>query len=101
MWTLSVPGGLTRFDPESLAPRKIPITPRPQFQATTMAPGPDGKIWIGGRDYLKKVSWNGAPVFEDVRLSKEMIGYTSSLGFYGNALWSGGAKGLARFDGKS
>jgi len=101
VWALSVPGGLTRFDPESMAPRKIPITPRPQFPTTTMAPGPDGKIWVSGRDYLKKVSWNGAPVVENVRLPQGMTGYTSNLGFHGNVLWSGGAKGLARFDGKN
>jgi len=101
VWALSVPGGLNRFDPESLAPRKISIVPKPQFQTTTITSGPDGKIWIGGRDYLKKVSWNGGPVFNDVRLPKGMVGLTSSLRFYGNVLWSGGAKGLARFDGKS
>ena len=101
VWTLSVPGGLTRFDPGSLSPHKIPIVPKPQFQTSTIAAGPDGKIWVGGRDYLKKVSWNGAPVFENVRLPKGMVGYTSSLHFSGNILWSAGVKGVARFDGKN
>jgi len=100
IWALSVPGGLNRFDPETLTPHKIPILPKPQFQTSTISAGPDGKIWIGGRDYIKKVSWNGGPVFEDVRLPKDMVGYTSGLRFYGNVLWAGGAKGLARFDGR-
>jgi diguanylate cyclase (GGDEF)-like protein len=100
VWALSVPGGLNRFDPGSLTPHKISIIPKPQFQTSTIVAGPDGKIWIGGRDYIKKVSWNGGPVFEDVRLPKGMVGFTSGLRFYRNVLWAGGAKGLARFDGR-
>ena len=43
VWVLCYPGGLTRFDPESLTPEKIK-TPEPV--PTGIHVGPDGRIWI-------------------------------------------------------
>ncbi len=100
IWALSVPGGLNRFDPAGLAPRENThpsqaSVPDQHHNRRTRRQDLDRRQRL-----LKKVSWNGSPVFEDVRLPKGMFGYTSGLRFYGNILWSGGVKGLARFDGK-
>ncbi|HMD38493.1 MAG TPA: diguanylate cyclase [Candidatus Acidoferrum sp.] len=99
VWVLCYPGGLTRFDPESLSPEKI-STPEPD--PTGLRVGPDGRIWIGNPKYLKSASSSIRPFqFADVKAPEEVRGgvgrMTSSAD---GVLWTVGRKGLARFDGK-
>ncbi len=99
IWVLCYPGGLTRFDPESLTPEKIP-TPDPI--PTGIHIGPDGRLWIANANYLKAARLSQRPFqFVDVPLPKEIhqgIGrFTSSPD---GVLWAVGRSGLSRFDGK-
>jgi diguanylate cyclase (GGDEF)-like protein len=99
VWVLCYPGGLTRFDPESLTPEKI-STPDPV--PTGIHVGPDGRIWIANNLYLKATHPSQRPFqFVDVPLPPEIhqgIGrFTSSRD---GVLWAVGRSGLSRFDGK-
>jgi diguanylate cyclase (GGDEF)-like protein len=99
IWVLCYPGGLTRFDPDSLVPEKI-STPEPI--PTGIHVGPDGRIWIANAHYLKASRLSQRPFqFVDVPLPPEIpqgIGrFTSSAD---GVLWAVGRSGLSRFDGK-
>ena len=99
VWVLCYPGGLTRFDPNSLAPERIP-TPDPV--PTGMHIGPDHRLWIADAHYLKAANLSQRPFhFMDVPLPPEIhegIGrFTSSPD---GVLWALGRSGLSRFDGK-
>lgn len=99
VWVLCYPGGLTRFDPTSLAPEKI-STPDPI--PTGIHVGPDHRLWIANARYLKAASFTERPMrFVDVPLPPEIhqgIGrFTSSSD---GAFWAVGRSGLSRFDGK-
>lgn len=100
IWVLCYPGGLTRFDPESLHPEKI-FTPEPD--PTGMHLGPDGRIWIASSKYLKAVRPTQPPFrFVDVSLPAEIrqgIGRLTSSA--DGVLWAVGRSGLSRFDGKN
>jgi diguanylate cyclase (GGDEF)-like protein len=99
VWVLCYPGGLTRFDPESLLPEKV-STPEPD--PTGIQVGPDRRIWIGNSKYLKATRPSERPFhFVDVPLPPDIpegIGrFTSSND---GVLWAVGRSGLSRFDGK-
>ena len=99
IWVLCYPGGLTRFDPESLTLEKI-STPDPIPTGIHM--GPDGRLWIANAHYLKAARPTQRPFqFVDVPLPPEIhqgIGRLDS-GSDG-VLWAVGRTGLSRFDGK-
>ena len=100
VWVLCYPGGLTRFDPESLTPEKIK-TPDPV--PTGIHVGPDGRIWIANAQYVKAMRPSQRPFqFVDVPLPPEInhgIGrFTSSTN---GVLWAVGRSGISRFDGKN
>lgn len=99
VWVLCYPGGLTRFDPNTLSPERV-ATPEPI--PTGIRIGPDRRLWIANAHYLKAASlqqW--PPHFVDVPLPREIhegIGrFTSSPD---GVLWAVGRSGLSRFDGK-
>lgn len=99
VWVLCYPGGLTRFDPNTLSPERV-ATPEPI--PTGIRIGPDHRLWIANAHYLKAASlqqW--PPHFVDVPLPREIqegIGrFTSSPD---GVLWAVGRSGLSRFDGK-
>jgi diguanylate cyclase (GGDEF)-like protein len=99
VWVLCYPGGLTRFDPESLTPEKIP-TPEPI--PTGVHVGPDGRIWIANASYLKATRPAQRPFqFVDVPLPPEIH---QGIGRFASSpdgvLWTVGRGGLSRFDGK-
>jgi len=99
VWVLCYPGGLTRFDPESLTAERI-ATPDPI--PTGIHIGPDGRIWIANAHYLKAALLTQRPFrFVDVPLPPEIhqgIGrLTSSTD---GVLWAVGRNGVSRFDGK-
>ena len=99
IWVLCYPGGLTRFDPESLALEKV-STPDPIPTGIHM--GPDGRLWIANAHYLKAVHPTQRPFqFVDVPLPPEIhqgIGRLASSP--DGVLWAVGRTGLSRFDGK-
>ncbi len=99
IWVLCYPGGLTRFDPESLTLEKV-STPDPI--PTGIHIGPDGRLWIANAHYLKAARPTQRPYqFVDVPLPPEIhqgIGRVAS-GPDG-VLWAVGRTGLSRFDGK-
>jgi len=99
IWVLCYPGGLTRFDPESLTLEKV-STPDPIPTGIHM--GPDGRLWIANAHYLKAARPTQRPFqFVDVPLPPEIhqgIGRLAS-GPDG-VLWAVGRTGVSRFDGK-
>lgn len=99
VWVLCYPGGLTRFDPESLHPEKVQ-TPEPD--PTGMHVGPDGRIWIANPKYLKAASLSQRPFhFVDVQVPDEIRGGIGRMTTSRDGvLWTVGRRGLGRFDGK-
>ena len=99
IWVLCYPGGLTRFDPESLTLEKV-STPDPIPTGIHM--GPDGRLWIANAHYLKAARPTQRPFqFVDVPLPPEIhqgIGRLASSP--DGVLWAVGRTGLSRFDGK-
>ena len=99
VWVLCYPGGLTRFDPNTLTPVRV-ATPDPI--PTGIRIGPDHRLWIANAHYLKAASlqqW--PPHFVDVPLPPEIhqgIGRLTSSP--DGVLWAVGRSGLSRFDGK-
>lgn len=99
IWVLSFPGGLTRFDSSTLTPVRVK-TPSPEPSA--MVRGPDGRLWLASKDYLKALnSRTGTFEFEDVSVPDNVKGKYSHISITHGVMWSGGRNGLARFDGKS
>lgn len=98
VWVLCYPGGLTRFDPNTLVPEKI-STPEPT--PTGVHAGPDGRMWIASARYLKAAHSEGPFQFEDVPLPPEIhqgLGRLTSSP--DGVLWAVGRSGISRFDGK-
>ena len=95
VWVQSYPGGLTRFDPKTLRPERVK-TPSPE--PSGILRGPDGRLWIGSKSYLKALSSNRAPyLFEDIPIPVDVHGLTAHLQLKNGVLWSGGANGVARY----
>src|SRR5580658_7524873 len=99
VWVLCHPGGLTRFDPDTLVPEKI-STPEPN--PTGVHVGPDGRIWIANASYVKATRPSQRPFqFVDVPLPPEIH---EGIGRFASSpdgvLWAIGRGGISRFDGK-
>ncbi|MGB6683450.1 MAG: diguanylate cyclase [Candidatus Acidiferrum sp.] len=99
IWVLCYPGGLTRFDPQSLRPERIPT---PGSDPTGIQVGPDGRIWIANSLYLKAASPSHHPIqFVDMPLPPEIHqGFGRLASSPDGVLWAVGRNGLSRFDGK-
>ncbi|HUB59034.1 MAG TPA: diguanylate cyclase [Candidatus Micrarchaeia archaeon] len=99
IWVLCYAGGLTRFDPDSLRPEKIPS---PGSNPTGIEVGPDGRIWIANSQYLKAARPSQRPFhFVDVPLPPEIHqGFERFAASPDGVLWAMGRNGLSRFDGK-
>lgn len=99
VWVLTYAGGLTRFDPDSLRPEKIP-SPGPV--PTGIQVGPDGRIWIANPQYLKAARPSERPFhFVDVPLPPEIHqGFGRLESSPDGVLWTVGRNGLCRFDGQ-
>lgn len=98
IWVQSAPGGLTRFDPVTLRPTWV-STPTPA--PTAMIRGLDGRLWLGSRHYLKALIEDRPPYrFNDIPVPIQVQGLTAHLKIANGVLWSGGVKGIARFDGR-
>lgn len=100
IWVLCTPGGVTRFDPNSLVPEKI-ATPEPTPTGITSAP--DGRLWISNTHYVKAAHLSERPFrFVDVPMPPEIHG---GIGRFSRSpdgtLWAVGRGGLSRFDGKN
>jgi diguanylate cyclase (GGDEF)-like protein len=97
VWVLCFPGGITRFDPQSLRPEKVP-TPDPN--PTGLHAGPDGRMWIANSHYLKSTLPKRPFVFSDVIGPPEArAGIGRFVSSPDGVLWLCGRKGLFRFDG--
>jgi diguanylate cyclase (GGDEF)-like protein len=99
VWALCYPGGLTRFDPDTLMPERV-STPEPY--PTGIHVGPDGRIWIANERYVKAARPSQRPFqFVDVPLPPEIH---QGIGRFASSpdgvLWAIGRSGLSRFDGK-
>lgn len=98
IWVQSYPGGLTRFDPNTLVPQLID-TPKPE--PSTLLVGPDGHLWIGSRAFLKELKDDRPPYrFVDVEVPAEVLGTVAHIQSAKGTLWAGGRAGISRFDGK-
>jgi diguanylate cyclase (GGDEF)-like protein len=99
IWVLCYAGGLTRFDPDSLRPEKIPS---PGSVPTGIQVGPDGRIWIANANNLKAARPSERPFhFVDVPLPPEIHqGFGRFASSPDGVLWTVGRNGLCRFDGK-
>src|SRR5262249_17108254 len=99
IWVLCYPGGVTRFDPNSLFPEKV-STPEPIPPRTHIAPA--GRFWIANARYVKATNSLQRPFsFADVKLPPEIhegIGRFASSA--DGVLWAVGRGGVSRFDGK-
>jgi diguanylate cyclase (GGDEF)-like protein len=97
IWVLSYAGGITRFPGATLRPERV-ATPKPD--PSTLVVGLDGRLWVGGRNYLKRLVTEGPPYrFEAVPVPPEAVNSTSQARVKDGVLWTGGRTGLARFDG--
>jgi diguanylate cyclase (GGDEF)-like protein len=99
IWVQSAPGGLTRFDPQTLRPVSVQIpTPAP----TAMIRGLDGRLWLGSKQYLKALVDDRPPYrFEDIPVPKQVQGLTAHIKISNGVLWCGGVNGIARFEDNS
>lgn len=102
IWALSIPGGLTRFDPRTLAPTRIKSPGTGDNSPSTLATGPDGSIWMGSRAKLYVVRMKGtAPEPHEVPFPDAVRGKTAAISFAPDGtMWTDGYTGLARFDGR-
>ena len=96
IWVLCHPGGLTRFDPNTLRPQKIAF---PGSDPITIAAGSNGNLWIAGQRYLKSIArTNGIYRFEDIPAPADITANTVSFAFApDHGFWIAGRKGLAYF----
>jgi diguanylate cyclase (GGDEF)-like protein len=99
VWVLCHPGGLTRFDPDTLVPEKISA---PEPNPTGIHVGPDGRIWIANGSYVKATRPSQRPFqFVDVPLPPEIH---EGIGRFASSpdgvLWAIGRSGISRFDGE-
>ena len=101
IWVQCHPGGLTRFDPTTLRPEKVPI---PLNEINLTRRGLGGHIWILGDHRLLALRFPGKPyVFEDVKVPQEILDGVTDFALTpdGRGVWMSGPGGIARFDGKS
>ncbi len=100
IWVLCHPGGLTRFDPRTLQPVKVP-TRWPDI--TGIGPGADGRLWISGPHFLQVLRSSASPfVFRDAGAPHDIVdGISSFATSPGGVVWTSGHAGLGRYDGKS
>jgi len=101
IWTLSVPGGLTRMDPRTLMPTIVKPPGSNDAAPVTLTTAPDGRVWMGARSALYVVQTeNGVPVPKPVAIPAEVRGKTQVVSFAPDGtMWTDGYGGLARFDG--
>jgi diguanylate cyclase (GGDEF)-like protein len=102
IWTVSIPGGVTRIDGRTLAAVKTSM-PGGADDPAGIAIAADGRVWAGNYRSLKIISvlGNGVPV-QDVPVPLAAYGTTSHPAFAPDGtLWTGGRAGISRFDGKT
>ena len=95
VWVLCHPGGLTRFAPGSLHPERIPLL---GADPTSIAAGPDGRLWISGPHYFKVLRSERQPfVFESIPAPPELAEFVAHFDFTKDGtVWACGRKALAR-----
>jgi diguanylate cyclase (GGDEF)-like protein len=100
IWSLCVPGGLTRFDPQTLEPARVAT---PWRDITGIGPGPDGRLWISGPHFLQELDTSFSLVgFRDAGAPTEILEGVSDFAMApGGVVWTSGHNGLGRYDGKS
>ena len=101
IWALSVPGGLTRINPHTLAATKVKLPGSGDKAPIALAVSPDGTLWIGARTVLYSVRTGASiPVIHEISLPEEIQRKTRAISFAPDGtMWAGGPTGLARFDG--
>ena len=101
IWTLSVPGGVTRLDPHSGAILKIPL-PAPWFPKipSTIVVDEAGIVWLGGRSGLFRCQVKANQVtVERMPVPGEMLDAVGLLSPASRGvLWSGGRRGVSRLE---
>jgi diguanylate cyclase (GGDEF)-like protein len=101
IWALSVPGGLTRFDPRTLSPTRIKPPATGDEAPSTIVAAPDGSLWLGARTKLFRMGpEKGDTTVREVPLPSEVRGKTHAVSFAPDGtMWTSGHTGLARYDG--
>ena len=99
IWTLSTPGGITRFDGHTLAPTRVKTPGSGDDTPATLAAAPDGTIWIGSRAKLYTTKMEGGvPAIHEVSVPDSVRGKTAAISFAPDGtMWTDGYAGLARY----
>ncbi|MCP4601753.1 MAG: response regulator [Proteobacteria bacterium] len=102
VWALSPNNGITRFDPDTLAPKPFPLpSSYPEPLSMTQAPG--GRIWISGIGWMLvvRIAEEGT-VFEKIEVPEEISDNLRTIEIAPDGVaWTSGPKGISRFDGNS
>jgi len=98
IWALSVPGGLARFDPDTLEVERVALE---GTAPDSMARSPDGRLWIGEETYLKYLQSTKRPFnFVAPGFWKNSSATASSFSWSPDgALWTSGLHGVFEYDG--
>ncbi len=101
IWALSVPGGLTRIDPHSLAATRVPLPTTGDKAPIALTVSPDGTVWITARELLYWVrAGAGNPEIHEMPLAEQIQRKTRTITFSPEGtMWIGGPTGLARLEG--
>jgi diguanylate cyclase (GGDEF)-like protein len=100
VWALSHPGGLTRFDPQTLQAQKVTL---PHTELDALGQGPDGRLWVAAPHCLKGLRSTSPPfVFDNITAPQGVVNDTNGFAVSSDGvLWTSGQSGLGRYDGKT
>ena len=98
IWALCIPGGLVRFDPDTLQVEKVPLGGNAPLN---LARSPDGRLWIGDDSELRYLRSPSKPFrFVTPAFWKNSGATASSFSWSADgALWTAGHQGIFEYDG--
>ena len=101
IWALSVPGGLTRIDAQTLAATRVQLPASGDKAPVALAVSPDGTVWIAARALLYSARPGpGSAAIHEIALPAQTPLKVRAINFSAEGtMWLGGLNGLARLDG--
>jgi diguanylate cyclase (GGDEF)-like protein len=101
MWSISSLGELTRYDPATLQPEKVPLPGIGGGRMARLVAGPDRTLWLSSYEHLFAIRLvEGEMTFERMQLPPEAIDCTKVVSpAPDGVIWTGGPAGLCRYDG--